>query len=155
MDPSMAAKTLGIEELVVMADGNLLTNDYRPVTDRLIFIETRPTEHMPGKVFPCYPVKTHTDKDGKVDHIAVAIIQWLDGVPCIVKALVARDYIVEPGTLKILDNKRYRFWTRIPHRRLVEANPFPEVKGLEETLKAELEKTRESIETAMDRGDEA
>ena len=114
------AKIIEAEELKA-----IIEEEYsNPTIERLMFIETKETEKVPGKVFPCYLEAWAKDELGKEGQEAklmfqICIAQCTGGNFGMLRVVINED---ELGISK-------RIWDKPPTKGLREQYPFVEGTG--------------------------
>ena len=112
---SESAKLIGTDELK-----EIISEEYKnPTIERMMFIETKTTDKMPGKVFPCYmeawaiePGENNVEADELV--FRACIVQCMDGGFNLLKVYLHDN---ELGVSK-------RIWDKPPTKGLRDETPW-------------------------------
>ena len=105
-----------VEELTLDMIPDLVKNPtWNFTVNKLLFLETRQTEKMPRKVFPCYIMDyAHpADDESKVYEMLVCIIQFMKGEPQMITTTIHAE---EVGVSR-------RFWKMPPSDTYLDSLP--------------------------------
>ena len=109
---SAGAKIIDAEELKNMIEEECGS----PVIEELVFLETRATENIPGKIFPCFLEAWGTEEGEEGVSFQCCVTQFAKGEYGLLRV---RIHGSEIGVSK-------RFWDKPPTKALRDEHPFLE-----------------------------